>query len=160
MRKLLATFLIFPSLSFAVDRFEGSWKYDIPGEGAISSIWIARYGKTYVGEVQGGSRRGRLFVSKLKGWEDGQKLYARICGVPDDENDERETGDMQECLENSEHLSYFISDGRELTWYQKEGSTWKLVMTLKAPNKARKAKKAVEVPSPNLQLHTDPQVGR
>jgi len=123
----VVTFLAIPSLSMAMDRFEGSWSYDVQGEDGVTSIRISRYGNTYVGEIEAGSRHGRIYVSKLKGWIQGEKLYARVCSEPDDADDDAANNELQECLEKSENLVYFTSDEKELDWYEKKGQAWKLV---------------------------------
>jgi hypothetical protein len=133
---ILLIIFVLPFEVGAAGVFEGSWHNEDPTGDGVSSVSIFRYGDTYVGNIQAGSRRGRLYFSKLKGWIEDEKLFARVCDERDDGTNDDE---LNECLEKSPVSNYFAMRGTNLVWFKKELAGWREAIVLQPARRAVKA---------------------
>lgn len=129
---------ILPFGAGATGVFEGAWFNEDPTGDGVASVSISRYGDTFVGEIQAGSRRGRLWFSKIKGWIENEKLFTRICDEGDDDSNSDE---MNKCLEQGPISNYFVMSGKNLVWFRKESSGWRELVVLHPAKRAVKAPK-------------------
>jgi hypothetical protein len=133
---ILLIVFVLPFEAGAAGTFEGTWHNESPTGDGVSLVSISRYGDTYVGNIQAGSRRGRLYFSKLKGWIEDEKLFFRICDERDaDPNDD----ELNECLEKSPVSNYFGIRGKNLVWVKKELTGWRESIVLQAAKRAVKS---------------------